>query len=136
MCLSVGGMLAYFIILAGMMDDYYYVANWLYADNLFWFFGFFSEPIFTLYIDAATFFLRSTFFPTKETLYREAEQIHHYQKDPLATLRSDLTFPRWNRKELTVDGAEETRGMEEGRDEGVELRDTKQTKRGPPTRSI
>jgi len=79
--ISVGGMLLYNIVVALTTDEYWYVANVLYGDTVFWLFGFFSVPLFTIMVDVFSYYLEYTFLPSKELLYYETEHIDDYEKD-------------------------------------------------------
>ena len=84
MFFSIGGMLAWYAILSGSQYDFYYVSTQLFYDlKLFWFFGFFSAPLFTCMIDYVEYYIRYFFFPTNEMLYREAENIELVKNDCL-----------------------------------------------------
>lgn len=73
MFISILGMFLYFLVIAQSTDDYYYVSNVTYEQGIFWFFGFFSAPLFVIYIDVIGHFLKYFFLPTREMLYRECE---------------------------------------------------------------
>mmetsp|Transcript_19623 Transcript_19623/g.28222 ORF Transcript_19623/g.28222 Transcript_19623/m.28222 type:complete len:318 (+) Transcript_19623:78-1031(+) len=76
MAISVGGLFLFLYVLNSLSDDnydIYYTVNKLYSTDLFWFFGFFSVPIFCVLIDVITHSCRVVFWPTNEQLYREAE---------------------------------------------------------------
>jgi hypothetical protein len=73
MAISVGGMFIYFTVIGASTDDYWYVIQHLYNENLFWFYGWFSIPLFAILVDVFGFNLYVFFFPTKENLYREME---------------------------------------------------------------
>ena len=51
MAISVGGMLGFFLLFSVVFDDFLYVSNWIYNQPIFWFFGFFSVPLFAVLID-------------------------------------------------------------------------------------
>lgn len=71
MIISVGGMLIYFLIIAVTTYEYYYIANDVYELGMFWFYGFFSVPIFTVFIDWIGYYCYMFFWPTTEMLYRD-----------------------------------------------------------------
>ena len=77
MIISVGGLFLFLYILNSMQNDnydIYYVVNKIYSLNLFWFFGTFSIPLFCVLIDVIGYCSYFMFAPTREMLYREAEQ--------------------------------------------------------------
>lgn len=73
MFISVAGMLVYFLLIAASTSDYWDVANKTYEEGIFWFFGFFSVPLFVILIDVVSYYLQWYFMPTKEMLYHELE---------------------------------------------------------------
>lgn len=73
MFISVAGMFVYFLIIASVEDDYWNVAAMTYQQPIFWFFGFFSVPLFAIFIDWIEYFIQLFFRPTREMLYRELE---------------------------------------------------------------
>mmetsp|Transcript_4746 Transcript_4746/g.4793 ORF Transcript_4746/g.4793 Transcript_4746/m.4793 type:complete len:1124 (-) Transcript_4746:25-3396(-) len=76
MAISVGGLFLFLYVLNTMTGesyiDFYGVANKIYALDLFWFFGFWSTPIFCILIDFIGYSFYTVFFPTNEMVYREA----------------------------------------------------------------
>jgi phospholipid-translocating P-type ATPase (flippase) len=73
MFISVGGMLLYFLIIAVSTWEYYYIANQVYLTGFFWFFSFFTVPLFTVYIDWVNYYTRLMFLPKIQMLYEESE---------------------------------------------------------------
>ena len=77
MAISVGGMLLYFYVLnelsAQYVSDYYYEANFVYSEGVYWFFCFFSIPLFTSLLDVVIHSFKLFFKPDTEMLYREVE---------------------------------------------------------------
>jgi magnesium-transporting ATPase (P-type) len=78
MFISVGGLFLFLYVLNSMEENnynFYFVANKIYGQNLFWFFGVFSTPIICVLID----FIGHSFYvvlaPTDEMLYREAAML-------------------------------------------------------------
>ena len=76
MAISIGGLFLFLYILNTMTGtsyiDFYGVANKIYALDLFWFFGFWSTPIFCALIDFIGYSFYTVFLPTHEMVYREA----------------------------------------------------------------
>lgn len=75
MVISVAGMLLYFLIIAASTWEYYYIANHVYLQGFFWFFAFFTVPLFTVYIDWMIYYTRLMFKPKYQMLYEEAEMM-------------------------------------------------------------
>ncbi len=75
MAISVGGMFVYFLVIASSSGSevYYKVANYVYGDGLFWFYGFFSIPLFAVLIDVVGYNFYVFMRPTPEILFREME---------------------------------------------------------------
>jgi magnesium-transporting ATPase (P-type) len=73
MALSIGGMLAWFAIIADSYDDYTWVANYAYSTGLFWWFGMFTVPLVCLLLDFVGYCLVYFFKPTNEMYFREIE---------------------------------------------------------------
>ena len=73
MFISVLGMFIYFLVLESAEDDFYGVANHMYEQGVFWFYGFFSIPLFAVMIDVVGHQFYVFFQPTNEVLYREIE---------------------------------------------------------------
>lgn len=77
MLLSVGGMLAYLGIISKFpvnLYEYYDTGYYLLRESkLFWFYGFFTVPVFVIFIDVLGYDMYYFFWPSKETLYREIE---------------------------------------------------------------
>ncbi len=73
MALSIGGMFIYFQIIANIQMDYLYVTNWLYLNTTFWFYGFFSVPLFCMFIDVIAYNVVRFMNPSPEMLFREIE---------------------------------------------------------------
>ena len=71
--ISVVGMLLYYLLVSNSTDDYYGVAEQTFELPLFWFYGMFSVPFFTVLIDPIGYYLYMFFWPTKEILYHEIE---------------------------------------------------------------
>lgn len=76
MFISLGGLFLFLVVLNTMTSedtiDFYFVANKIYALNLFWFFGVFTTPLFCLLIDLVGHSFIVMFAPTHEMIYREA----------------------------------------------------------------
>jgi hypothetical protein len=62
-----------YIVLTLGVNDYYYDAIVAYNQPIFWFYGCFSMPLFTMMIDWIGYYTKMFFFPTKEMLYRELD---------------------------------------------------------------
>lgn len=77
MLISVGGMFLYMLAVSSLSDTvtkgYYWVAHWVFAQDIFWFFCFFSIPFFCGMIDYVGNSVRMYFVPPMEMMYREAE---------------------------------------------------------------
>jgi Phospholipid-translocating P-type ATPase C-terminal len=77
MLISVGGMLAYLAIISKFpinLYEYYNTGYQLLSESeLFWFFGFFSVPVFVIFIDVLGYDAYYFFWPSKEMMYREIE---------------------------------------------------------------
>jgi hypothetical protein len=71
MSLSVCGMLLYFLLVSVAEYDYYYVANYVYLTGFFWFYSFFTLPIFVAMIDYVFFYTRKMFAPSNRMLFEE-----------------------------------------------------------------
>lgn len=73
--LSVVGMLLFFYILNIMptdyVTDYADEANFMYAQKVYWFYCFFSIPVFVILVDLTGHGYHIFFSPTKENLFRE-----------------------------------------------------------------
>jgi hypothetical protein len=76
MFISVGGLFLFLYVLNTMTGesyiDFYGVANHIYSSNLFWFFGFWSTPLFCILIDFIGYSFYAIILPTDEMIYREA----------------------------------------------------------------
>ena len=77
MLLSIGGMLAYLAIISQFsinLYEYYKTGYELLSQNgLFWFYGFFTVPVFVIFIDVFGYDMYYFFWPSKEMKYREIE---------------------------------------------------------------
>lgn len=77
MLISVGGMLAYLAIISKFpinLYEYYNTGYQLLSESkLFWFFGFFTVPVFVIFIDVLGYDAYNFFWPSKEMMYREIE---------------------------------------------------------------
>jgi hypothetical protein len=73
MCLSIGGMWAWFQIIADSTDDYTYVSNYDFSTGLYWFFGFFTGPLICWLLDFTGYCMVYFFRPTDEMYFRETE---------------------------------------------------------------
>ena len=73
MSFSVVAMFLFFLLIANAVDDYWYIATWCYSQGLFWFFGFFSGPLFAFLVDVIGYSLYKFFWPSKEMIAREVE---------------------------------------------------------------
>ena len=79
MFISLGGLFLFLYVLNAMQDNnynFYYVANKIYALDLFWFFGVFSTPLFCMLIDFIGHSIYVVWFPTNEMLFREAAMLN------------------------------------------------------------
>ena len=90
MSISIAGMFFYFYVISDSMYDYWYETDFLYADSFFWFWGFWTVPVFVAFIDVIGYEMYVFFRPTKEILYREAEHNGVFAADPLLKLASSL----------------------------------------------
>jgi hypothetical protein len=76
MVISIAGLFLFLLVLNNMTSvsyiDFYGIADDLYKDNLFWFFGFFSVPLMCFLIDFVWHSFEVVLFPSKEMTYREA----------------------------------------------------------------
>lgn len=70
--LSLFGMLVYFLIISAAEYDFYYIANQVFLQGFFWFYAFFTVPLFVVFIDWFYYYTRMIFFPTNQMLYEEA----------------------------------------------------------------
>lgn len=75
MVISVAGMLLYFLIIAASTWEYYSIANHVYLQGFYWFFAFFTVPLFVVYIDWIIYYSRLMFYPKHQMLYEEAETL-------------------------------------------------------------
>jgi len=73
MIISVGGMLAAYVVFSNASGDYYGVSTYLFNTPMFWFFGFFSVPLFAGLIDVVAHNLSFFFRPSEEMLFREVD---------------------------------------------------------------
>jgi magnesium-transporting ATPase (P-type) len=73
MVISVGGMLAAYVVFSNASGDYYGVSTYLFNTPMFWFFGFFSVPLFAGLIDVVEHNLNFFFRPSEEMLFREVD---------------------------------------------------------------
>jgi hypothetical protein len=73
-----------YIILSVGVYDYYYVAIVTFGRGLFWFYGFWSMPIFTMFIDWLGYYTRMMFWPTREMLYREMDLLEQEKQEQFA----------------------------------------------------
>lgn len=81
MCLSVGGMLAWFAIIQDSYDDYYGVVDFCFSQGLYWFFGMFTGPLICLLLDFFGYNLMLFFRPTSEMYMRELEHKADFEND-------------------------------------------------------
>jgi hypothetical protein len=76
MFISIGGLFLFLAVLNTMTGEsyieFYGVANKIYSLDLFWFFGFWSTPLFCSLIDFIGYSLYAVLLPTDELVYREA----------------------------------------------------------------
>lgn len=70
MAISIIGMIIFFIIIEFSTFDYYYVANHVYSEGIFWFFGMFTGPLIAIMIDWLGYFVMMQISPKPEMLYR------------------------------------------------------------------
>lgn len=73
MAVSVGGMFIMFPVCSDIFSDYIYISSYVYDQPLYWLFGVFSMPVFTILIDMVGHYGRLLVWPTQEMLYREIE---------------------------------------------------------------
>lgn len=73
MALSLFGMMVYFLIIAAAEYEYYYIANRVYLQPLFWFYGFVSVPVMVVMVDWIPYYTRLVFWPTIDMVYKEVE---------------------------------------------------------------
>jgi len=73
--ISLFGMLVYFLIISAAEYDFYYIANYVYLQGFYWFYAFFTVPLFVVFIDWCTYYTRMIFFPTNQMLYEEANRL-------------------------------------------------------------
>jgi hypothetical protein len=73
MFISVVGMLIFYIIIQYSTFDYYYVANHVYEQGIFWFFGMFTGPLIVIFIDWVGYFVLYQFYPKPEMIFREMQ---------------------------------------------------------------
>ena len=70
-------MLAYLAIISKFpinLYEYYNTGYQLLSESkLFWFFGFFTVPVFVIFIDVLGYDAYNFFWPSKEMMYREIE---------------------------------------------------------------
>ena len=75
--ISVGAMLAYLAIISQFsinLYEYYKIGyDLLSVTDLFWFYGFFTVPVFVIFIDVLGHNMYYFFRPSKEMMYREIE---------------------------------------------------------------
>lgn len=77
MFISLGGLFLVLVILSNDTEysyDLYYVAQKLYGDGFFWFFGVFSIPLFMFLIDIVGQSAYVFVFPTEQLHFREASR--------------------------------------------------------------
>eukprot|EP00607_Mallomonas_marina_P005822 CAMPEP_0182438608 /NCGR_PEP_ID=MMETSP1167-20130531/85890_1 /TAXON_ID=2988 /ORGANISM="Mallomonas Sp, Strain CCMP3275" /LENGTH=688 /DNA_ID=CAMNT_0024632043 /DNA_START=1413 /DNA_END=3479 /DNA_ORIENTATION=- len=91
MIISVLGMLLFIFLLTDitgyyMSWDIYGMADWLYADGLFWFMGMFSVPLFTVMIDFVGQAFRINFLVTEEMIYREKAYLEKQGVKPISSV--------------------------------------------------
>jgi phospholipid-transporting ATPase len=73
--ISIWGMILYIYLAGQLTDDFYYIPDVLYRTGLFWFFGFFSVPLFTVMVDIVSYYLFFFFQPSREMKFRETEHL-------------------------------------------------------------
>lgn len=73
--ISIWGMMLYNFLAGRLTDDLYYVPDELYRTGLFWFFGFFSVPLFTVMVDIVSHYVFFFFLPSREMIFRETEHL-------------------------------------------------------------
>lgn len=76
--ISIWGMILYIYLASLLTDDFYYEAEHVYQLGVFWLFGFFSVPLFTVMVDVLTYYSTLFFFPSREMLFRESEHLVRY----------------------------------------------------------
>jgi hypothetical protein len=64
--------IGYIVLTVGVLD-YYWVALVTYGLPIFWFYAFFSAPLFCIFIDWIGYYSQLVFLPTEEMLYRELD---------------------------------------------------------------
>lgn len=85
MIISNLGMIIWFVIISVTYDDFYYVAQNIYATGIFWFYGFFSGPLITVLVDVVGHYGMWFFFPSKEMMFREFEHRKEFLDDPFVS---------------------------------------------------
>lgn len=73
MLISVLGMILYFLLIAVVMWDYYYVSNETYEEPIYWYYGMFSIPLIAVFIDWVDYFVTLIMHPTEEMMFREVQ---------------------------------------------------------------
>ena len=74
MAISWVGLIVYLLVASYSLPDYYYVAEWVYGQGVFWMMSYFLVPILVVYIDVLGYYGRLLFVPTAEMLFREVEK--------------------------------------------------------------
>jgi hypothetical protein len=86
MIISILGLFLIYFILNSFPDgseyDFYGVINHVYANPLFWFFGFFSGPVIFILIDLLGYSIYMFFFPLDETVFHEASLFSDNSRSP------------------------------------------------------
>lgn len=73
--ISLFGMLVFFLVISAAEYDFYYIANYVYLQGFYWFYAFFTVPLFVVFIDWFLYYTRMIFFPTNQMLYEEANRL-------------------------------------------------------------
>ena len=92
MALSILGMFVYFLAVSVIFDDYWHIAQAVYASGIYWLFAMFFMPIVAVFIDWFGYYGKLLFCPTDEMLYREFE--HHLSFNALQMLTCMRPEPR------------------------------------------
>jgi hypothetical protein len=106
MVISVLGMFLYFLMISASFNDYYYVAERVYASGIFWLFGVFFMPIVAIFIDWIGYYGKLLVMPTKEQLFREFEHCEEFDNANMLTCLGEAKRPITSEQisaELSID---------------------------------
>jgi len=81
MAVSIGGMFIMYPVCSDIFSDYIYISSYVYDQSVYWLFGVFTIPVFTILIDMIGHYGRLLVWPTQEMLYREIEHKSLFQAD-------------------------------------------------------